>query len=628
MDRITVYPISLGRSGRREILNAHYPLGCLVAYAKFVDSGRLRDDFDFAPVTPMRSDEIGDLIQKIDWNVPSVFLLSSYVWNHPINVDFAAEVRRRSPDSLVVVGGPQIPRRSIEALQFFSECAADVAVRNEGELTLVELLSVIASSRDRALREVDFRAVAGITARGVKGDVYRTAERERINRLEEFPSPYTTGEYDHWIEGSAVALLETNRGCPYGCTFCDWGAATLSKIHKTSLDRVIAEIDFFGRHHIDTIHIIDANFGILPRDVDITRELVRARERNGYPKQVYYSNAKTATTRLGDVAKLLYDAGMARAGLIAMQTVDKTTLENVERANIRNEEYEKIISFYRRERIPVVSDMMIGLPGQTYATCKADLQFLFDRQVTAAIAATSVMPNAPMADVEYQRKFRLVVDSKGLVESTYSFTRAEYDRITELCLAYKFFVKCAVGKYLLYYLQLDHGILAVDLIEEWVHGPHRDKYPLSRKLRNILTRGLESRGRTDWMTVSWGHADGAVLLDEPEAFLRDVIALCADIGVRLEGTDVEALIRAQAAVLPHMKKTFPSRVPLSHDVPAYFAQIQGTPCIRPRVEGLRPLRDFGPGSLVLPEQPVTETYAFADLNQWAADLELRSSLNA
>lgn len=46
-----------------------------------------------------------------------------------------------------------------------------------------------------------------------------------------FPSPYLTGEFDE-IDPARwrSATIETNRGCPYGCTYCDWGSATLSRI--------------------------------------------------------------------------------------------------------------------------------------------------------------------------------------------------------------------------------------------------------------------------------------------------------------------------------------------------------------------------------------------------------------
>ena len=76
-------------------------------------------------------------------------------------------------------------------------------------------------------------------------------------------------------------------------------------------------------------------------------------------------------------------------------------------------EYEKMITFFHKEEIPAVSDIMLGLPGQTFETCKKDLQFCFDHKVLAMIFATSVMPNAPMADEEYRRKFQITSATTG-----------------------------------------------------------------------------------------------------------------------------------------------------------------------------------------------------------------------
>ena len=61
-----------------------------------------------------------------------------------------------------------------------------------------------------------------------------------------YPSPYTTGEFDHWVDGKFYLPIETNRGCPYGCTFCDWGAATLAKIARLSDERVFGEVGVRG----------------------------------------------------------------------------------------------------------------------------------------------------------------------------------------------------------------------------------------------------------------------------------------------------------------------------------------------------------------------------------------------
>src|SRR5262249_19815800 len=161
------------------------------------------------------------------------------------------------------------------------------------------------------------------------------------------------------------------------------------------------------------------------------------------------------------------------------QTTDEQILKNVQRSNIRMSEYRKMISFFHREGIPAVSDIMLGLPGQTFETCKADLQFCFHNRVLAMIFATSVMPNAPTAEDDYRRTFQITVGNDGFVESTYSFTPEEYDGMFDLCLAYKLFVKHGLLKFFLYFLQMEHGVRAMDFLARWLQqtSEHPELYP-------------------------------------------------------------------------------------------------------------------------------------------------------
>ena len=220
------------------------------------------------------------------------------------------------------------------------------------------------------------------------------------------------------------------------------------------------------------------------------------KEKYGYPLEVAYTNAKTASPRLTEIVKVLSDAGLIASGQISMQTTDEQILKNVERANIKMSEYRKMITFFHKEDIPAVSDIMLGLPGQTFETCKKDLQFCFDHKVTAMLFATSVMPNAPMADEAYQRKFQIVVGDDGFVESTYSFTREEYGRMFDLWLAYKLFVKLGLLKYLLYYVQIEHGVQAMDFMERWLDLSETapDRYPISGRIRRELIDRDRGRG--------------------------------------------------------------------------------------------------------------------------------------
>jgi radical SAM superfamily enzyme YgiQ (UPF0313 family) len=627
-----VYPVSLGPNqfGHTEIFSAFYPLGCLAAFAKAYHDGELRDSFDFAPITPRQVREIPEMISAMD-DAPGIVLLSSYVWNHTFNMDFARQVKERWPSALVIVGGPHIPRQSDRCEGFFAQHPyVDVAVRHEGEVTLAEVLeTIVRSGRDaEGLSSVDLSRVAGLSFR--EGDrVVRTPDRGMSRDLTTFPSPYTTGEYDHWIADRWYVPLETNRGCPYGCTFCDWGAATLSKISQMSMDRVLGEIDFAARNHIHTIGYCDANFGILPRDLDLVRHIVEMKDKCGYPKEVGYTNAKTAKPRLGEIIKLLRDNGLTAAAQISMQTTDEQVLRNVERANIKTSEYKKMIAFFHREGIPAVSDMMVGLPGQTYETCKADLQFFFDHKVLAVVFATSVMPNAPMGEDEYRNKFSIEVGEDGMVESTYSFSRADYARMFELCLAYKLFIKLGLLRYFLYFAQIEHGVRAMDFVSRWLERVREEpaRYPLSAKIREGILRGDYRGVRKDWLVLFWTDEQGRLLFDSLSDFHREIIDFYKhEHNAEIGGSDAEAVLTASRAVMPQKGRALPATVPLEHDVAGYFAELRKLPSTDSTSNGHVPLKKRPPGSIELSAQPDRSSYQYADIDLTYGALELKSNL--
>jgi len=632
MAKIRIHPIALGPNQTQhvEIFTGFYSLGCLVSYAKVHADGSLLDTFEFGRITPTQARDGSALLDSLP-DEPGIFLLSSYVWNHAVNMEFAREAKERWPGALVIVGGPHIPRMSARSDEFFAQRSyIDVAVRHEGEVTLAEIFAKIAREgiEPQDLSRVDLSDVDGLACRR-NGGVIRTGDRARTPDLAVYPSPYTTGEFDHWIDDKVYLPVESNRGCPYGCTFCDWGAATLSKINRMSMERVLGEIEFAAKHRAHTIGFCDANFGILPRDVDIVRFIIQMKDQYGFPREVGYTNAKTASPRLTEVIKLLHDAELTVTGQISMQTTDEQVLDNVERANIKMSEYRKIIAFFHQEGIAAVSDIMLGLPGQTFETCKTDLQFCFDHKVQPAIFATSVMPNAPMADEEYREKFKIIVGEDGFVESTYSFTREQYAEMFALCLIYKLFVKMGLLKYLLYYVQIEHGVKALDFIERWMRETkeHPERYPISARIRRDLLERDYRGGLKDWMIVVWRDEQAGFLFDSLETFHREIFEFFErEHGLRLDGAAAEAVLTANREVMPRKGRDLPTRTALAHDVAEYFAELRKLPRIDTLPEGHRPLAARAPGYLELGDQPATTSYHYVDMGPLLGKLELASNL--
>jgi hypothetical protein len=225
------------------------------------------------------------------------------------------------------------------------------------------------------------------------------------------------------------------------------------------------------------------------------------------------------------------------------------------------------------------------------------------------------MPNAPMGKAEYQARFGISVGPEGLVESAASFSREDYAAMFELCLVYKLFVQAGVLKYLLTFMQVERGVPALAFMEAWLAAT-RDEggaLPVGRRVRRALL-GRERSGSTrDLLLLHWDDAQGAALFDHLDAFHREALSLYADrFGADVTGSDLEAVLAAQSAVMPRAGREYPQRTELAHDVAGYFGALSALPNLtRLGVDGRR-LRDYGPGAITCSGADRMPGYAFAD----------------
>ena len=113
-------------------------------------------------------------------------------------------------------------------------------------------------------------------------------------------SPYLDGTFDDMVAAGEIApigaaVVETNRGCPFACTFCDWGQATQARIHELPGERVTGELTWLAERGVAYLYIVDANFGIRRRDVEITRAIGELARAHGAPRFVFFHLTKNAT---------------------------------------------------------------------------------------------------------------------------------------------------------------------------------------------------------------------------------------------------------------------------------------------------------------------------------------------
>ena len=325
------------------------------------------------------------------------------MWNEQISLECARQLKQCRPDNLIIFGGPQVPDFPDQFLR--ANPFVDVAVHNEGERTFLQLL-------DR-FPQNDWNGIQGISFIHADGNCVRGPNSERIRNLAEIPSPYLNGLFDDLIaaypEEHWIGLWETNRGCPFQCTFCDWGSATAAKLNKFDMDRLFAEVDWFAKNKIEYVFCCDANFGILSRDVDIARRVAEVKRKTGYPVALSVQNTKNATERAYETQKILSDAGLNKGVALSMQSVDKHTLESIKRQNISLETYVELQRRFTRDGVETYSDLILGLPGETFESFIAGVDTLISTGQHNRIQFNnlSILPNAEMADPAYMAKYGL-----------------------------------------------------------------------------------------------------------------------------------------------------------------------------------------------------------------------------
>lgn len=322
---------------------------------------------------------------------PDVLAFSVMGWNFRSFGSLAATFKDINPDGLVIFGGTHVANQADRVFRMFPD--VDVVVNGEGEFVFRELLLAWLDGSGVA----GLHAVPGISFRDVDGTLVTTEAPERIGDLEDIPSPFLTGALELTDENGDfrydVALMETNRGCPYKCAFCYWGGAVGQKVRAFSIDRLRRELELFGRLKVHTIVACDANFGLLPGDVDFVRALIETRDRFGFPRALETSWAKNKSKTFYRIVKMMKDAGMRSSFTLALQTLTDSALDTMNRRNMKVNEWEDLVTWLEREELDCYAELIWGAPGETVESFMAGYDRLSKRVSRIAVYPILLLPN-------------------------------------------------------------------------------------------------------------------------------------------------------------------------------------------------------------------------------------------
>jgi putative methyltransferase len=325
-----------------------YSVGCIWSYA--VKDKHISENYKLKEFIVLR-ESIEDVINRLD--NPKFFGFSCYMWNEKYHLALSEAVKDKFPDCLIIFGGPQVPDDPREYLK--ENPQIDICIRGEGEEPFKQMLL-----------GKDLKDIKGVFT---KDFVSETADR--IDNLDDIPSPYTSGVFDELLlkykDINWNVLIETDRGCPFRCTFCDWGSLTYQKVKKYSVQKIKEEIDWLTKNNFEYMNIVDANFGIFKeRALEIVDYLIDVRKRTGYPKQFATTYTKNSSEFVLDMATKLYKEDLMRSFNLSVQSMDDAVLEAIQRRNMQINNLEHYFTECQKRDLPFYTELIMMLPNETY----------------------------------------------------------------------------------------------------------------------------------------------------------------------------------------------------------------------------------------------------------------------
>ena len=354
-----------------------------------------------------------EAIAAIKKDPPDILGMSNYSWNSNLSEHIAKITKKINNKTITLQGGTNFPHSTKLQYEFMlKKPYTDSFIIFEGEIPFVNLIKKyikctgnynnIFSGPIDGIAYIDPKSKGSRNPKIIKG-----LNPYRLKSLDEIPSPYLNGMMDKFFKQKLTPFLETNRGCPFKCSFCHTGNDYFNKINNYSVERIINEIRYIGpkivKQGVVNLHLADTNFGMYSRDKEICEELLRSKNECGWPLQVMSTTGKNNKNRVIDITGIL---GNMFTVNMSVQSMDKNVLNNINRSNIKLNDYISINEHLQSKNRTTKAELIIGLPGETKETFIKGIEKCIQSGVAMTTIYTLMMLHGTeFKDIEYRKKY-------------------------------------------------------------------------------------------------------------------------------------------------------------------------------------------------------------------------------
>jgi len=310
---------------------------------------------------------------------PDILGLSIYVWSTECLIGVAREVKRRRPGCLIVFGGPSARPAVFDLLPYRRAAQyLDVVVEGDGEIAMRDI------ARLPDLTRPALEQICGLTLPA--GDGWKRTPRATVAAdLDRMPSPFQLG----LMPPRSVAYLETFRGCPLSCRFCEWGRMDRDQ-GVFSAEYIARELRGFARSDASAMFLVDAGLNLNMRAF---RNLRAAARETGVMRNIELWAEIYPSAVRDEHLDFLREIGPTYLG-VGLQSRDPEVLRLHQR-KVETERFEPTI----RRLTDVTSielQIIMGLPGDTPDGFRRTLDYALSMPAAVRAYHCLVLPDALM----------------------------------------------------------------------------------------------------------------------------------------------------------------------------------------------------------------------------------------
>jgi hypothetical protein len=355
-------------------------------------------------------------VDAIKQSPPDILALSNYSWNSNLSERVAGLAKQLSLNTITVQGGTNFPHEAELQLEFLkTRPSIDTHTELEAEVAFANLVGRVLDARDGGTpvfsAPIDGCVFIDPQSRDSSDEILIKGELPaRIRDLAVVPSPYLDGSLDKFFDGRLTPFMETNRGCPFQCSFCHTGNDYFQKTNVYPMERTLEEIAYIAPRAselgIVNLLIADTNFGMYPRDRQITEALYEAREEYSWPLQIMATTGKNNKERVIAITDIL---GPTFPVNMAVQSMDDKVLKTIRRSNIKLEDYTLVNEHLKERGRSGNAEMILGLPGETRESFIEGVAKVIEAGVSKATIYTLMLLNGTeFKNPEYRARHRIV----------------------------------------------------------------------------------------------------------------------------------------------------------------------------------------------------------------------------